>query len=126
MLFDVITLILGIWLTVRKLDVRRREAAEHPGVDAAEFERWKRMALSAYNLGSIGCFAKIALDYALQLGAPRVGVPWPVIRVLGLGLFLTWVALLVTVWVQAGRAKKLQDRLGLVLLPRSAPDEQPR
>lgn len=118
MLFDVITLVLGIWLTIRKLDVRRREPADHPEVPAADFERWKRLALGAYNLGSLGCFAKLFFDYLLQLGAPRAGVPWGVIRVAGLVLFLAWVLLLITVWVQAARARKLQDSLGLKLLPR--------
>jgi len=125
-LFDVLTLVLGIWLTIRKLDVRPREAADHPGVDPAQFARWKDLALGAYNLGSIGCFAKLALDYLLQYGAPRLGVPWPAIRALGLGLFLVWVALLVTVWVRSHRAKKLQDELGLRLLPRPAPDPDAR
>ncbi|MCC6666384.1 MAG: hypothetical protein IT375_21705 [Polyangiaceae bacterium] len=124
MLFDVLALVFGIWLTVRKLDVRRREAADHPGVEPAEFERWKAMALGAYNLGSLGCFAKLALDYLLQLGGPRVGVPWPVIRVGGAGLFVAWVVLLVTVWVQAHRAKKLQEKLGLQLLPKPAPEAE--
>lgn len=123
MLFDVITLVLGIWLTIRKLDVRKREASDHPGVDAAEFGRWKDLALGAYNLGSIGCFAKLALDYLLQYAAPRIGVPWPAIRVGGLVLFLGWVALLVVVWVQAHRAKKLQEKLGLRFLPRPAPNQ---
>lgn len=122
MLFDVLTLVFGIWLTIRKLDVRRREASDHPGVDPAEFARWKGLALGAYNLGSAGCFAKLALDYLVQLGGPRVGVPWPAIRLAGFLLFVTWVAVLVTVWVRAHRAKKLQEKLGLSFAPRPPPD----
>ncbi|MBI3202532.1 MAG: hypothetical protein HYZ29_13405 [Myxococcales bacterium] len=122
MLLDVLALVFGIWLTIRKLDVRRREASDHPDVPSAEFERWKAMALGAYNLGSLGCFAKLGIDYLLQLGGPRVGVPWAVIRVGGAGLFVAWVVLLVAVWVQAHRAKKLQEKLGLQLLPKAAPE----
>lgn len=122
MLFDVLTLVLGIWLTIRKLEVRRREASEHPGIDAADFGRWKELALGAYGLGSLGCFAKLALDYLVQLGGPRLGVPWPAIRVAGLLLFVAWVAVLVTVWVRASRARKLQEELGLSFGPRPPPD----
>ena len=126
MLFDVLALMLGIWLTIRKLDVRRREPSDHPGVDAGEFARWKALALGAYNLGSIGCFGKLGLDYLLQLGGPRVGVPWAAIRVLGLGLFVAWIAVLIATWVQASRAKKVQEKLGLQFLPRAAAESEER
>jgi len=119
---DVLALIFGIWLTLRKLDVRKREPTECPHVDPAEFDRWKQMAVSTYNLGSVGCFGKLLLDYALQLGGPRLGVPWSAIRIGGLTLFVAWVALLVVVWVRSSRAKQLQDRLQIRFAPPRAPD----
>jgi len=122
MVLYVITLVLGIWLTIRKLDVSRREAGDHPGVDPASFARWKELALGAYNLGSLGCFAKLLFDVLLQYAAPRVGVPWNAIRLGGFLLFVGWVALLVLVWVRASRARKLQESLGLSFAPRPPPD----
>lgn len=122
MVLDVLALVLGIWLTIRKLDVRKREAAECPAVDPADFARWKQLSVATYNLGSVGCFGKLVLDYAWQLLGPRLGIPWGVIRVGGLLLFLAWVAVLVWVWVQSARARKLSERLHIRFPPRPAPD----
>ncbi|MBK7583523.1 MAG: hypothetical protein IPI67_25440 [Myxococcales bacterium] len=126
MVFDVLTLVLGIWLTIRKLEVRRHEASDHPEAAPADFERWKVIALGAYNLGSLGCFAKLFLDYLVQLGAPRIGVPWTAIRVAGFGLFVAWVVVLITVWVRSSQARKLQEKLGLQLQRRPAADRNER
>jgi hypothetical protein len=116
MLFYVLALVLGIWLTVRKLDVARREAADFPNVDAAGFAAWKARAQRAYNLGSMGCFAKLLLDVALEFGAPRIGVPWRAVQIGGALVFLAWVGVLVTVWVLSARARRLQEQLGIRFL----------
>jgi hypothetical protein len=116
MLFYVVALVLGIWLTVRKLDVSRREAADHPNVAASDFERWKSSARRAYTLGSVACFLKLFLDVALEYGAPRVGLPWRVSQIGGGLAFFAWIASLVTVWVMSARARRLEDQLGLKML----------
>ena len=48
MVLDIIALILGIIYTVRKLDVRKREASEFPHVDPALFEAWRSREAGAY------------------------------------------------------------------------------
>src|SRR5688572_2375157 len=80
MLFHVVTLIMGVFFTVRKLDVRRREAKDYPNVDPAAFQEWKSTALRAYNLGAFACFGRVALDVANQYALSRVA-PWTVIQV---------------------------------------------
>jgi hypothetical protein len=121
---DVIALVLGIWMTVRKLDVRRREPEQYPEIARDGFERWKTLASSAYTFGSTACFAKLCADFALRIFGPRAGLPWPVIRALGLALFVGWIAALVVTWVRARRAGRLQDELGIRLGPR-APAQGP-
>jgi hypothetical protein len=123
--YDVLALVFGIWLNIRKLDVRKLQPEDYPKVPPAEFRRWQDRAASAYSLGSLVCFLKLALDYALKLGGPRVGIPWAVIRIAGLSLFLGWVGTLIFVWVRAFQAGKLRDQLGIGPPPRRPPDPDP-
>ncbi len=120
----VITVVVGIWLTMRKLDVSRRESADFPGVDSAAFERWKAAARRAYNLGSLGCFAELVVLGALEL-VPRLGprVPLAVVQVIGFASLVAWIALLVAVWVLSARARRLQEEAGIRLLPRVPPPD---
>lgn len=118
---DVLALVFGIWLNIRKLDVRKRQPSEHPNVAPADFERWQRMAAGAYGHGSLVCFIKLGADLFLRLAAPGLGVPWPVIRGAGLALFLGWVGTLIYVWVRSFQARRLQERLGIAISARVAP-----
>jgi hypothetical protein len=111
--FDVLALIFGIWLNVRKLDTRKLSAADYPTVRPEDFERWQNGAASNYSLGSLVCFLKLGLDILLRLGGVRGWFPWTLVRVMGVSLFLGWVATLVFVGVRAHRAGKLRDELGI-------------
>lgn len=115
MLVTVLALIFGIWFTVRKLDVRKREPEHFPNVDRAAFERWKQIELSAYNVGSFACFAMIFLDYAFRFAATRWTLDWTLVRIVGASLFFAWVAALVYTGVKAGRGRRLRDELGIDL-----------
>lgn len=119
---DVLALVFGIWLNVRKLDARKLQPADYPHVPEREFLRWQSMATSAYGFGSLVCFAKLVLDWALKLGGPRIGLPWTFVRVAGATLFLGWVVSLVWVWVRAARAGRLRDELRIGPPPRRAPE----
>lgn len=124
MLFDIVTLIIGVFLTVRKLDVKRREAQDFPDVQSAAFEAWKAAALRAYNVGSFACFGRLFLDYVLRYGIARV-VPWGVIQVGGGILFFGWVAFMVYAFVLSSRARGLQEKAKIVLLPAAPPPPVP-
>ena len=120
---DVLALVFAIWLNIRKLDVLKRLASEHPNVAPADFERWQRMAAGAYGLGSLVCFLKLGLDLFLRLAAPALGVPWPVIRGAGFAAFLGWVGTLIYVWVRSFQARRLQGSLGIAISARIRPVE---
>jgi hypothetical protein len=124
MLFHVVTLIMGVFFTVRKLDVRRREAKDYPNVEPAAFQEWKSMALRAYNLGAFACFGRVALDVANQYALSRVA-PWTVIQVGGGVLFVAWVGCVVYSFVLSSRARTLQEKAKIILLP-AAPPPEPR
>jgi hypothetical protein len=113
MLLDVVAVIIGILYTIRKLDVRRREPEQFPHVPAADFERWRSLEAGAYSLGSVACFAKILLDYAFIFVAKRAALPANLVRIVGGGLFLAWLAILVLVWIRVNSARKLRSQLGI-------------
>jgi hypothetical protein len=119
----VIALVLGILFTIRKLDTRRREPAHHPQVDPAAFARWKRMELSAYNIGSFACFSMILIDLGFQLLADRAGLEWKTVRVVGASIFLLWVGAVIVAAVRAGAGRRLRTELGIDL---NQPLEPPR
>jgi hypothetical protein len=108
-----IAVILGIIYTIRKLDVRRREASEFPAIDAGEFERWRKKELFAYNLASFACVLKVLIDVVML--SFRGSIPWTVVRVVGAGAFFGWVLALVASLVLGSSARKLRERLGIDL-----------
>jgi hypothetical protein len=124
MLFDVVTLVIGVFLTVRKLDVKRREAKDFPEVDSQTFEEWKALALRAYNLGAGACFVRLFFDYVNQYGLARV-VPSVAVQVLGGTFFFAWVGCMVYSFVLASRARALQEKAKIVLLPAAPPPPVP-
>ena len=118
-IFYVIAVLIGVWQTLRKLDVRQREPEQFPNVDRAAFEAWKSRLLFAYNLGSFACFFYIPLDLALPRVAGNLGASGDLIRVLGFSLFVAWISAMVASSVVSSRARRLQQKLGIVLASRA-------
>jgi hypothetical protein len=123
-LFGVLlAVILGIIYTIRKLDVRRREASEFPKVNPDEFERWKKKELFAYNLASFACFIKVLVDILML--SLRGSIDWNVVRVVGATAFFGWVFALVASLVMGSSARKQRERLGIDLRAHDPPPEAP-
>lgn len=121
MFVDILALVLGILLTIRKLDIKKREHADHPNVDRDAFERWKRTEHSAYSLGSFACFLKILVDFGFRFLATKTELPWDLVRVVGASIFFAWVVALIVAAVRAGSGRRLREELGIDL--RAAPTE---
>jgi hypothetical protein len=120
---DVIAVFLGIWLTIRKLDVRWREPDQFPQVPPDEFASWKKNALLAYNVGGTACFLKVAGDIAFVfLYVNRAHANAAVVMVVGLTIFVGWLAALVFTFVRARAARGVQLALGIDL---SRPMQKP-
>jgi hypothetical protein len=102
--FDLVALILGIYSALRQMDVSGRHASSYPGVDAGVFERWRKLAQSAYRLGMAANFGKVLLDLVLS----RVLWAFPMSAALRTGIGLSvdalWVALVILTFVRARRA----------------------
>jgi hypothetical protein len=114
MVFDILSVIFGILLTVRKLDVSRRQASEFPNVDPAAFERWRAYAASVYSLASWACFVRVIASVVFTLFVAK-HLPWNAVRVVGAVLDLGWAFIMILTVVRSGRARKQRDALGIVL-----------
>jgi hypothetical protein len=110
---DLIAVLLGIFLALRRSDVRGEELSFHPNVSAVDFELWRRRAVFAYTLGTRACFAKVLVDFAFLALLRRVSMELSVQRVLGAALDLAWVAAMIACWVLARRARKLAESVGI-------------
>ena len=113
---NLIAVVLALVFTLRKMDVRRREAEMYPQVPAADFDRWRHKALVAYNLSSVACVLKIGADIAFRyfyVSRPhaRPGVVFGV----GLAIFVAWVVALLVGALLVSAARKLRLRLGIDL-----------
>lgn len=121
---DVIAVFLGIWLTIRKLDVRWREPEQFPEAPPEQFAAWKKDALRAYNVGGTACFFKVAGDIGfvfLYVNRPHANPV--VVTVVGLTIFVAWLAALVFTFVRARAARQIQLALGIDLSrPMQKPD----
>jgi len=126
MLFYVIAVLVGVWLTLRKLDVRRREPEQFPNVERAAFDDWKARALAAENIGSFACFVYIPADLALQHLAPRVGLGGELLRGLHLTLFVLWIGGMISASVLRSRARQLQRKFGINLDSRAPEPGAPK
>jgi len=111
--FGLLALILGVLYTVRKLDIRQREAEQFPSVAREDFERWKSKQLGAYNLASTACFFKVLVDLCLVIGYKTIG--WGAVRIIGATVFVLWVAALIVALATSQAARKLRADLGIDL-----------
>lgn len=112
---DLLAVIVGVLHTVRKLDVMKRRAQDFPHVDPKDFADWQERERAAYALGSWACFAKILLDPALWLLAPKLGLSPTTVRVLGATIDFGWFALVMLAMLRASRARRRRNELGIGL-----------
>jgi hypothetical protein len=111
--FHPVVVIIGVFFALRRMSLSLRTAEEHPGVDAAAFERWRTLARRAYGLGMSACFGKVLLDYALAYLFERLNPPMPVARAIGISVELGWVALVVMSYLRVRAARKVEQELGI-------------
>lgn len=114
-IFEVIALIMGVFATVRKLNVRARQPEEFPHVRRADFESWRAQESAVYTLVASACFAKVVLDlafanYVFQLSS------WPLwVRLTAMSIDLLWLVALVVAWRKRAKVRRLRASLGIDL-----------
>lgn len=112
---DLLAVIAAVWHTVRKLDVMKRRPEDYPHVSTDDFMAWRESERAAYALGSWASFLKLALDPALWLLAPQLGLPEALQRTLAAVIDVGWAIAVIAATLRAGRGRRRRDELGIVL-----------
>ncbi len=100
---------------MRRIAVRTARAEDHPRVPAADFERWRSLALKGFDLIALGSLLKVVLNQgwvALTLSS-GIGAPW--FQLGGLVVTLGWIVSLVWGWKIATDARVRRLELGIEL-----------
>src|SRR5262245_37062092 len=96
---DIVAILLGIFLALRKSDVRAEDSARHPRVALADFDRWRNEAIRAYTIGIRVCFFRVLLDFAFLALLQRQAFDLGLQRAIGVSIDLLWGGALVACWL---------------------------
>lgn len=110
---DILAALIVSLAMLRRLDVRTAQAAAHPTVSLADFQRWQALALRAYNQVAAASAAKVVLSLGWFALGTRLGVPTPWFQLVGFVVFLAWALLMVWAWKIGTDARVLRLQLGI-------------
>lgn len=111
---DIVAIILGVLLTIRKLDAQRRTQKEFPHVRAEDFARWQRLEVSVYGTAVFACFAKVFVDWGFVYFLAD-GLPVRTVRAIGATIDISWILVLIATFFRTTRLAKLRRELRIVL-----------
>jgi hypothetical protein len=117
---DILAALIMSLAMLRRLDMRTAQPGESRAVSEAEFQRWRSLALRAYNQIAAASAAKVVLSVGWYAAGLKLGVPAPWFQLGGFFVFLAWALALVWAWKIATDARYLRVQLGIVLRRRSS------
>jgi len=106
---DIPAILLGIFVLMRKSEVRAAECVD-PSAQGA-FDHWREQALAVYTFGSRVCFGKVFVDLLLSMLVHRVALPPALVKTVGIAIDVGWVGLLVWFWIRTRAVSKLKGTL---------------
>jgi hypothetical protein len=104
---------------LRRLEAKRASHEAFPAISPEDFERWRALAMRAYNRSALASLLKVLLS-AAWFGLAATHVQAPFFQLVGLLVFMGWVIGLVSAWRISTDADHLRRRLGIDLRRRSA------
>jgi hypothetical protein len=110
---DFVALVLMAFLSMHRLEIKSTDPRAFPNVRAADFERWRTMALRAKKIGIAACLAKFVTNAAWFFGF-RTRVPQVALTVVGFTIFAAWVVAMTYSWWLTTSAKTLSQQLGII------------
>jgi hypothetical protein len=118
---DILAALILSLAMLRRLDVRTAQRPEAPPISDAEFQRWRSLALRAYDQVAVACGCKVVLSLGWFALAVRLGVQTPWFQLGGFLVFLAWAFVLIWAWKIATDARSLRLQLGIQTRRRSTP-----
>ena len=117
---DILAALIMSLAMLRRLDVRTARPGDDRAVSEAEFQRWRSLALRAYNQVALASGAKVVLSVGWYAAGLKLGVPTPWFQLGGFVVFLGWALMLVWAWKLATDARYMRLQLGIVFRRRSS------
>jgi hypothetical protein len=117
---DILAALILSLAMLRRLDIRNSQPGEGRVISDADFQRWRGLALRAYNQIAVASVAKVVLSVGWFALGLRLGVPTPWFQLGGFVIFLGWALLLVWAWKIATDARHMRLQLGIVVRRRSS------
>ena len=117
---DILAALILSLAMLRRLDVRNSQPGAQRAVSEADFQRWRALALRAYNQIAVASAAKVVLSVGWFALGLKLGVPAPWFQLGGFVVFLGWALVLVWAWKIATDARHLRLQLGIVPRRRSS------
>lgn len=120
---DILALVLMALFVVRRMEIRGTEGEAFRRVPPSEFAAWQSMAIRARSVAVNACFLKVFLN-VIWYFALRRQTGSHLLQIGGLLIFVGWIAGLIGSSWLSYRARKVADRLGIVIGRRlSAPSK---
>ncbi|HEY2405970.1 MAG TPA: hypothetical protein VGI10_08205 [Polyangiaceae bacterium] len=107
--FDALAVILGVWLTLRKLDANSHDPAKHAEIRKEDFERWQRAAARAYAIGSYGSFFREVFHFGFIWYLKHHAMSPIYYPRIGFSVDVLWWASLAACFYLARQARQLRD-----------------
>lgn len=117
---DILAALILSLAMLRRLDIRNSQPSEGRAVAEADFQRWRALALRAYNQIALASAAKVVLSVGWFALGLKLGVQAPWFQLGGFVVFLGWALVLVWAWKIATDARHLRLQLGIVGRRRSS------
>jgi hypothetical protein len=108
---DIFAAVILSIVMLRRLEAQSQQEADHPSVPGVEFQRWRHMALTGYNLAAVACLAKIV---GSQLWLYLFHAKPVLLMIGGASIFIGWVIAIVVAWRHLTEARVLRGVLGIV------------
>ena len=114
---DIFAALIVSLVMLRRIEVKAATAEQNPQVPVASFDRWRALALRAYDRVAVASVLKVVASGLWYVTAPPLGMPW--FQLGGLLIFLGWLASLIAGWKTGTSAGVLRRQLGIVLRRRT-------
>lgn len=112
---DILAAVVLTLVMLRRLEAKTARPEQNPHVSPENFQRWRALALRAFDRAALASAAKVLLSLGWYSAAVALGVGAPWFQLVGLAVFIGWLVNLVWAWKIGTDARHLRLQLGIQL-----------